>query len=226
MSVPSPENTWIDRLFTPEAVALEVQVVSMLQRTCTRYDASIVGLSVNVGISDQSCTRRLFLKKRNCAPPPMQPPGFVVLAAETTTFSPSTTMLSSTAWARFRLRLKPLSPCVASQALVGQTPLAGVLTSARGGACACRAPVMTMSSTYHPSSPCVPIQEPTSSYDESVLSNSQDIAIQRIRTRWPRKLARLNFVCTHRLPEEGAWFPGVPFWHWNVVVWSRGLPQL
>src|SRR5207247_8660090 len=124
MSVPSPENTWIDRLLTPEAVALEVQVVSMLQRTCTRYDASTVGLSGNVGISDQSCTRRLFLKKRYSAPPPMNPPGLVVLAADTTTFSPTTTMLSSTACARFRLRLKPLSPCVASHALVGQTPFA------------------------------------------------------------------------------------------------------
>src|SRR6266704_2978278 len=176
MSVPSPENTWIDRLLTPEAVALDMQVVSMLQRTCTRYDASTVGLSWNVGISDQSCTRRLSLKKRYCAPPPMQPPGFVVLAAETTTFSPTTTMLSSTACARFRLTLKPLSPCVVSHALEGQTPFHGVLTSARGGDCACMAPVMTMSSTYHPSSPCVPTQEPTSSYDESVLSNSQDMA--------------------------------------------------
>src|SRR5882762_3223503 len=36
MSMVSPENTRTDWLFEPVAVAVEVQVVSMLQRTCTR----------------------------------------------------------------------------------------------------------------------------------------------------------------------------------------------
>src|ERR1041384_8814421 len=101
----------------------------------------------------------------------MQPPGFVVLAAEIVTFSPPTTMLSSTSWTTLRLTLKPLSPWVASQALVGQAPVAGVLRSARGGAWALRAPLMTMSSTYQPSSPIVPTQLPTSSEDDEQQSN-------------------------------------------------------
>src|SRR5262249_3406437 len=126
------------------------------------------------------------LKKRYCDPPPTQRPGFVVPVAETTTFSPDTTMLSSTSWFRVRLTLKPLSPCVLSHALVGQGPLAAGLVSARGGAWACKAPVSLMSSTYHPSSPRVPCQEPTSSYEEEQQSNSQASAIQRMRTLWPR----------------------------------------
>src|SRR6266850_337732 len=83
-----------------------------------------------------------------------------------------------------------------------------------------------MSSRYHPSSPCVPTQVPSSSYDEAVGSNSQAWAIQRMRTLCPRKLLRLNRLCTHRAPVEGMMLPGAPFSHWNVPVWSRGLPQL
>src|SRR3989338_245183 len=36
MSLPSPLNTWTALLFEADAVALLVQVVSMLQRACTR----------------------------------------------------------------------------------------------------------------------------------------------------------------------------------------------
>src|SRR5262245_46307630 len=96
MSMVSPENTRMEVLFEAFAVLVDVQVSSLLHRTCTRYDASCVGLSMYVGSSDQSCTRRLFLKNLYCVPPPTQPPGLVVVVADTVTFSPATTKLSGT----------------------------------------------------------------------------------------------------------------------------------
>src|SRR5262245_60989250 len=118
MSMVSGENTRIETLFDAVAVLADVQVSSLLHRTCTRYDASCVGLSMYVGSSDQSCTTTLFLKKRNCVPPPTQPPGLVVVVADTRTFSPDTTKLSGTSWVRRRATLNPLSPTVLSHALL------------------------------------------------------------------------------------------------------------
>src|SRR5262245_3545590 len=163
MSMVSGEKTRIETLFDAVAVLADVHVSSLLHRTCTRYDPSCVGLSMYVGNSDQSCTTTLFLKKRYCVPPPTQPPGLVVVVADTVTFSPDTMKLSGTSWVRRRATLKPLSPTVLSHALLGQVAAAGVFRSACAGFCACRAPVILMSSTYHPSSPTVPIQEPYSS---------------------------------------------------------------
>src|SRR5258706_7920435 len=131
------------------------------------------------GTEDQSCTRTLSRKKRNCVPPPMQPPGLVVPEAERVSLSPVTTTPSSTAWDVDRLTLKPLSPWVLSHALVGQSPPAGGLVSGRFEAWRWRAPVMTMLSRYQPSSCVVPTQVPISSYDDWQQSYSQTCAIQR-----------------------------------------------
>src|SRR5262249_13795646 len=99
-----------------------------------------------------SCTRTLFLKKRNWDPPPTQPPGFVVPVAEMSRLSPAATNWSQVppapqstsalhnlpgvgpptqvTWAMVVLTMKPLSPWVLSHALVGQVPLATGLISA------------------------------------------------------------------------------------------------